>query len=538
VKLKGNESRLKYLLFFLMLLPISISAYFSIVTYSDGLQEQIETGNLATAREVSYLVGEHFNWSIKVGKYFVSTPMLVYSVETMDRDGVTERLERLLSSVPDIDRAYLTTPEGVLWVDYPQNPEMWGTNLSYHDWYKGVSAEWQPYVSEVYLRDVEPRRYVVSVSIPIKNGSKVIGILVTQHRLETVQKWVAPVRLGKSGVIYIVDKNGIIVAHPAKDPGHPSNYSSVPIVKKVINGMEGVEEVYDPFENKSMLSAYVPVKGIGMGVVAQQPIDEAFSPIKLHTDLSIILLSLTGIFAAYGAREFDKNRKLFRELTVHHEELKKRTKELSTLYEVDRVATQSLNPNEVMTSALNKLLEVTGVDSGDIYLLDKTSENLILKGHKGISTQVVSLIKRLKIGDGMAGTCIQKGDIIIINDIEQAPAYMTVYARKTNAKSLVSIPIRVRERILGVLDLVSHKPKTFSREEVELLESIADQIGIAVENASLYENLKQTNLELERRLKELEEFYEIAVGRELRMVELKKEIEELMKKIQILEGNA
>jgi putative methionine-R-sulfoxide reductase with GAF domain len=536
--LKGSDNMFKYLLFFLMLLPISISAYFSIVTYSQGLQEQIEAGNLATAREVSYLVGEHFNWSIKVGNYFVLTPILVYSVETMDIKGVTDRLERLLSSVPDIDRAYLTTPEGVLWADYPQNPEIWGSNLSNRDWYKGVSWQWQPYVSEVYLRDVEPRRYVVSVAIPVKNDSGVIGILVTQHRLETVQKWVAPVRLGKSGVIYIVDKNGRIVAHPEKYPGQPSNYSSVPIVGKVIHGMEGVEEVYDPFENKTMLSAYVPVKGIGMGVIAQQPIDEAFMPIKLHTDVSIILLSLTGIFAAYGAREFDKNRKLFQELTVHHEELKKRTQELSTLYEVDRIANRSLNLNEVMNSALVKLLEVTGVDSGDIYLMDETSGELILQGQKGISSEVLPLIERLKIGDGVAGACVQQGEIIIMNNIELAPAYMTAYVRKTGAKSLVCIPIRVKERILGVLDLFNYSLKTFSKEEVDLLESIADQIGVAVENASLYENLKYANLELEIRLKELEEFYEIAVGRELRMVELKKEIEELKKKILMLEGNA
>jgi len=170
-------------------------------------------------------------------------------------------------------------------------------------------------------------------------------------------------------------------------------------------------------------------------------------------------------------------------------------------------------------------------------LLDETSGELILKGQKGISAQVVPLIERLKIGEGVAGACFQQGTIIIMNDIELSPAYMTVYARKTGAKSLVSIPIRVRERMLGVLDLVSHTLKTFSREEVALLESIADQIGVAVENASLYENLKQTNLELEKRLKELEEFYDIAVGRELRMVELKKEIEGLRKKIKMLEEN-
>lgn len=527
----------KYLLFLLMLLPISVLAYFSIVPYSQSLEEQIEAGNLATAREVSYLVGEHFNWSIKVGSYFVSTPRLVYSVENRDIGGVTDRLALLLASVPDIDRAYLTTPEGILWVDYPQNPEVWGMNMSQRDWYKGISRDWQPYVSEIYHREALKPRYVVAVAIPVRNDSGVIGIVVMQHIPETIQKWVAPVRLGKSGVIYIVDKNGRIVAHPKHDPKHPLDYSSVPVVGKVIKGMEGVEEIYDPFEKETMLSAYVPVRGMGMGVIAQQPSEEAFSPIKLHTNLSLILLAFTAIFAGLVAREYDRNRNLYRELTVHHEKLKKRTEELSTLCEVDRVATRTLNLDEVMTSALNKLLEVTGVDSGDVYLLDEKAGELILKGQKGISPEVVPLIGKLKIGEGVAGAAVQQAKPIIINDIEVAPPSMTVYARKTGARSLVSVPIMVREKVLGIMDLVSHTPRTFAQDEVELLKSIANQIGVAVENARLYEDLKQANFELEKRIKELEEFYDIAVGRELRMMELKKEIEELREKIKILERN-
>jgi putative methionine-R-sulfoxide reductase with GAF domain len=526
----------KYLLFFLMLLPILILAYISIVPYTQTLGEQIKAGNLATAQEVSYLVGEHFNWSIKVGNYFVSTPVLVYSVENRDIDGITERLALLMASVPDIDRTYITSPEGILLVDYPPNPEVWGKNLSNRDWYNGVSMSWKPYVSEVYFRDIEPRRYVVSVAIPVKNDSRVIGIVVMQHRLETVQKWVAPVRLGKTGVIYIVDKNGRVVAHPKEDPEHPPDYSIVPIVGKVIRGIEGVEEVYDPVENKTMLSAYVPVPGIGMGVIAQQPAEEAFSPIRLHTNLSLILIALTGIFAALIAGAYDRNRELYCKLTVQHKELKKRTEELSTLYEVDRVTGRTLNLDEVMTSALNKLIEVTGVDSGDVYLMDEKSGELILKGQKGILSEVVPLIERLKMGEGVAGAAVQKGDIIIIKDIDKAPRSMTVFGRKTGARSLVSVPIKVRDRILGVLDLVSHTPRSFSMEEIELLKSIAIQIGIAVEKASLYEDLKITNLELKKRLKELEDFSEIAVGRELRMIELKKEIEELREKKNI-EGN-
>lgn len=527
----------KYLLFLLMLLPISVMAYISIVPYSQSLENQIETGNLATAREVSYLVGEHFNWSIKIGHYFVSTPMLVYSVENKDINGITERLSRLLASVPDIDRAYIATPEGILLVDYPQHPELWGRNLSQRDWYRGVSRDWQPYVSEVYLREIVEPRYVVSVAIPVKNSSKIIGIVVMQHRLETVQKWVAPVRLGKSGIIYIVDKNGKLVAHPTKDPTlQPHNYSSVQVVGKVLIGKEGVENTYDPFENETMLSAYVPVIGMGMGVIAQQPIEEAFSPIKLHINLSLILITFTGIFAALVAREYDRNKELFHKitelyhkLTVQHRELEKRNDELSTLCEVDRIASRTLNLDEIMNSALNKLLQITSVDSGDVYLLDGKSGELILKGQKGISPEIVSTIGKLKIGEDVAGAAVLRKSLIIINDIEIAPP--SIYARKTGAKSLVSVPIKVRDKVLGVLNLVSRTPRTFGKEEVELLESIANQMGVAIENANLYESIKQTNFELEKRLKELEEFSELAVGRELRMIELKKEIEDLRKKL-------
>lgn len=525
----------KYLLFLLMLLPISVSAYFAIFHYSQAIEEQIEAGNLATAREVSYLVGEHFNWSIKIGNYFVSTPMLVYSVENKERNGAAERLARLMKSVPDIDRAYITTQEGILWVDYPANPDIWGLNLSHRDWYKGVSRNWQPYISEVYFRDVEPKRYVVSVAIPVKNESRVIGILVMQHRLETIQKWVAPVRLGRSGIIFIVDKNGRMMAHPTEDVNQPPDYSTMPVVEKVIKGMEGVERGYDPVENETMLSAYVPV--MGMGVIAQQPAEEAFSPVKLHINLSLVLLALTGLFAALVARAYDRNRELYQKLALQHEELRKRKEELSTLCEVDRVASRTLNLDEVMNSALEKLLEVIGVDSGDVYLVDEGSGELILKGQKGIPRDVVPLIRRLKTGEGVAGAAFQRGDLIILDDIETAPQSMTVYARKTGARSLVSVPIRVKEKILGILDLVSHTQRSFSRDEIELLKSIANQIGVAVENARLYEDLKQVNLELEKRLKEHEEFYEIAVGRELRMIELKKEIDELREKIKTLEGH-
>lgn len=65
---------------------------------------------------------------------------------------------------------------------------------------------------------------------------------------------------------------------------------------------------------------------------------------------------------------------------------------------------------------------------------------------------------------------------------------------------------------------------TLGKTCMQLVQAIADQIATSIENVHLYEDLKQANIELEKRLKELEEFHTLAVGRELRMMELKERI--------------
>ncbi len=485
-----------------MLLPISVMAYFSIVPYSQALEEQIMAGNLATAKEVSYLVEEHFNWSIKVGNYFGSTPRLVYSVENRDIGGVTERLALLLASVPDIDRAYITTPEGILWVDYPPNPEVWGKNKSHRDWYKGVSRGWQPCVSELYMRETLEPRYVVSVAIPVRNESRVIGIVVMQHRLETIQKWVAPVRLGKSGIIYIVDKNGRIVAHPREDPRQPPDYSSIPIVGKVLLGGEGVEEVYSPFENEMMLSAYVPVKGMGMGVIAQQPTEEAFSPVTLHKNLSLIIILLTGIFAALVASEYDRNRKLYRRLTVQHEELKRRTGELSALYKVSKTVSQSLDLNKLLNSTLETVLQIMGADGGGINLIEDNGTILHLKVHKGLSKKFVEAVKTIKIDFGASGQAVELKKSVAV-DVSQYPVTSLIpMLQEEGVSSIASAPIIFKDRTLGTINIHYKMPHTFSQDELDIFASISSELGVAIENARLFS-------ELQRRIQTIECLYDI-----------------------------
>lgn len=196
-----------------------------------------------------------------------------------------------------------------------------------------------------------------------------------------------------------------------------------------------------------------------------------------ETALLLLLLLLIPVLAAGGAREYLRNRKLSRQFTA--------------LSEVDRVATRTLDLDEVLSSALNRLLEVTGLPAGDVYLLDEHTGLLLLKGHKGLAPEVIPLIERLKIGEGVAGAVVKTGMPVIINDISDAPENMTAFAKKAGAVSIVGMPIRVKDRIVGVIDLVGFSRRTFTGDEIDTLEFISNQLGVAVENARLFSELSR-----------------------------------------------
>lgn len=88
---------------------------------------------------------------------------------------------------------------------------------------------------------------------------------------------------------------------------------------------------------------------------------------------------------------------------------------------------------------------------------------------------------------------------------------------------MIQVPLIYKGERIGVYSLES-RSDAYTRKDLQLVQAIADQIATSIENVHLYEDLKQANIELEKRLKELEEFHTLAVGRELRMMELKERI--------------
>ncbi len=314
-------------------LPILLLGYVSIKSSSRALREAIVAQNLETARWAATQVESSLDSSIEIMRSLASRVETVQAVRTRDAAAVARALAPAIQNSQRFDRAFVTDPAGTLWADFPPLPGVRGTSFAYRDWYRGISRKWTPYVSEVYQRAAEPRRYVVAVAVPIRDRQDVIGILVGQYRTEHFGQWVARFKLGYSGFVYVVDQHGRLVSAPSVDPFQaPPELGTAPPVAAALRGDSGVVETLDPITHSRQIAAYAPIRSFGWGVVAQQPVAGVSGPIKRLSvwvgGIGAGLLLLTIVFGVVWARAFMRNSDLADLLEMRRAELERLNAEL------------------------------------------------------------------------------------------------------------------------------------------------------------------------------------------------------------------
>jgi len=171
------------------------------------------------------------------------------------------------------------------------------------------------------------------------------------------------------------------------------------------------------------------------------------------------------------------------------EMLVRRNHELSALNAVATVVTRPFHLNELLTTALDKVLQVTGVDVGSVYLLSEETGGLELQAHLGASEETALAMNRLHLDDSGCGGVIERGEPIVIPDINLYRASARRTLNRAGLSSLVHVPLVSRGVPLGTLCVATKTPRDFAPDEVSLIMAIGNQIAVGVENARLYEEL-------------------------------------------------
>ncbi len=133
-------------LFVSFVLIFGVASLIAYHFYSNATRYAIRS-NQAKANLVAKLMMEHQRAAIGVIRSYGSRPLLINSVKNKNLKEVIRHLASLVKDNPEIEMTFITDPVGTLWANFPIFNEALNQNLSYRDWYKGVSREWMPYVS-------------------------------------------------------------------------------------------------------------------------------------------------------------------------------------------------------------------------------------------------------------------------------------------------------------------------------------------------------------------------------------------------------
>jgi len=179
------------------------------------------------------------------------------------------------------------------------------------------------------------------------------------------------------------------------------------------------------------------------------------------------------------------------------EEVADRTRELQALHDVMAAAGASLELPTVLDRSLDQVLKVMGSTIGAIHLLDEENRMLQIAAWQGIPETALGQSRAVPVGDGLAGWVVEHGSPVVLPSVAGGPRPLLALPTG-RTQGYVGVPVRARERVLGVLSIIGESGRCFTEAEVSLLSSIANEVGVAVENARLHEQAQELAVVKER----------------------------------------
>ncbi len=160
-----------------------------------------------------------------------------------------------------------------------------------------------------------------------------------------------------------------------------------------------------------------------------------------------------------------------------------------TFEELKKAVSSTLNLKEVLNLIVQGVVRVMKVKGSTLSLLDKKREKLRVFAYDGLSSEYVN--KGLLDSSKSIGETILNGKHAWVEDVSVDPRVQyPAEAMREGIKSILSVPLIVRNKVIGALRVYTGKVRSFSPEEIKFLYGFAEQVAFAIENARSYEDVK------------------------------------------------
>ena len=178
--------------------------------------------------------------------------------------------------------------------------------------------------------------------------------------------------------------------------------------------------------------------------------------------------------------------------------LREKTREVDVLHRISASISNQLDLEAILKHIVEVVVEVTKADACLLYLLSDSQDELILRASKNPHPKLIGRIT-IGLGEGITGWVAQERTRVVIqSNANDDPRFKFFHnLPEDRYQAFVSVPIMAKKEVVGVINVQHKRPKRYQPDEIALLSTIANQVGGAIENARLYDQMQRKALQVE-----------------------------------------
>ena len=176
-----------------------------------------------------------------------------------------------------------------------------------------------------------------------------------------------------------------------------------------------------------------------------------------------------------------------------------RERHLRLLTETIAAVNSTLDLEEVLGLVAQKVADALATEACFVYLYDDRTDELVLRATHGTTVDEMTKRPRMRTGEGITGTAAaERAPVMIPSQAHLDPRFKQfANLPEDEYQSILAVPILAREHLAGALNVRTLEPREFTRDEIDLLVAIADQVAQTIQHAQLYAQAQQRVAELE-----------------------------------------
>jgi len=201
---------------------------------------------------------------------------------------------------------------------------------------------------------------------------------------------------------------------------------------------------------------------------------------------------------AFAIESVQQEAEARRALEQELHELRQRVKEQEVVSEISRILSASLDPQEVLRQMLREVNRALGTQAASVLLVDEATGELVFQVADSPGAQEMTTL-RLKSGQGVAGWVVRHGQPVLLSDACRDPRFYKGIDAATGltTRDLLCVPLVVKGRIIGVLEVMNKAEGTLDESDLRLVTALAPSAAVAIENARLYRAVREERRNLE-----------------------------------------